>query len=162
MTITTMDDLFVDTLKDIYYAEKQILGALPKMVKKADSLELQQALEKHRKETEGQIERIEQIFDQLKLAKRGKKCEAIEGILREAEEVMGEIKSETVLDAGIVGSAQTVEHYEIARYGALIAWGKELGLKDAIPLLQETLEQEKNADATLTKIAQSAVNKKAA
>jgi ferritin-like metal-binding protein YciE len=147
MTIKTMEDLFVETLKDIYYAEKHILKALPGMVKKAGSRKLKEALETHRKETEGQVDRLDQMFKLFDIAPRGKKCEAIEGILTEA---------------GMIGSAQAVEHYEIARYGTLVAWAKQLGRNDAIRLLEANLEQEKKADRLLSEIAESAVNKKAA
>jgi ferritin-like metal-binding protein YciE len=162
MTISTMDDLFAETLKDVYYAEKQILKALPEMVKKAHGSKLKQALENHRRETEGQIERLETIFDQLDMKASGRKCDAIEGIIAEAKEQMSEIEDENVLDAGMIGNAQAVEHYEISRYGTLIEWAKCLGREDAVELLEETLEQEKNADTLLTEIAQSSINKKAA
>jgi ferritin-like metal-binding protein YciE len=157
-----MDDLFVETLKDIYYAEKQILKALPTMVKKANGSDLKKALETHRKETEGQVERLEEVFGILDTAARGKKCEAIEGIIAEAKEHMDEIEDELVLDAGMIGSAQAVEHYEISRYGTLIAWAKQLGHEDAANLLDQNLAQEKHADELLTKIAESSVNRKAA
>jgi ferritin-like metal-binding protein YciE len=121
MTVKTMDDLFAETLKDIYYAEKHILKALPGMVRKASSEKLKRALEDHRQETEGQIDRIEQVFKLIDMPARGKKCEAIEGILAEAKEHMEDIKDPEVLDAGMIGSAQAVEHYEITRYGTLIA-----------------------------------------
>lgn len=162
MTIKTMEALFVETLKDIYYAEKHILKALPSMVKKAASRELKEALETHRKETEGQVDRLDQVFKLFDLAPRGKKCEAIEGILAEAKEHMAKIEDPEVLDAGMIGSAQAVEHYEITRYGTLIAWAKQLGRDDAVGLLQANLEQEKKADQLLSEIAESAVNQKAA
>jgi ferritin-like metal-binding protein YciE len=127
MPIKTMDDLFIETLKDIYYAEKHILKALPRMVKKAGVPELKKALETHHKETEGQIRRLEEAFKLVDRPARGKKCDAIEGILAEAKEQMEEIEDEHVLDAGMIGSAQAVEHYEITRYGTLIAWAKQLG-----------------------------------
>jgi ferritin-like metal-binding protein YciE len=138
------------------------MEALPSMVKKADGSELKEALETHRKETEGQVERLEQVFKLCETAARGKKCDAIEGILAEAKEHMGEIKNETVLDAGIIASAQAVEHYEITRYGTLIAWAKQLGMDQAAELLEQTLEEEKHADELLTKIAESSANQKAA
>jgi ferritin-like metal-binding protein YciE len=162
MAIKTMEDLFVETLKDIYYAEKHILKALPTMVKKASDKELKKALETHRKETEGQVQRLEKVFKLLDTPARGKKCDAIEGILTEAKEHMGEIEDEEVLDAGMIGSAQAVEHYEITRYGTLIAWAKRLGHGDAANLLEENLAQEKHADELLTEIAESSVNQKAA
>lgn len=162
MTVKTMEDLFVETLKDIYYAEKQILKALPGMIDKAGDAKLKDALETHRQETEGQVERLEQVFGLMDVTARGKKCDAIEGILAEAKEHMSEIEDAMVLDAGMIGSAQAVEHYEITRYGSLIAWAQQLGRDDAAELLQSNLEQEKHADALLTKIAKSRVNRAAA
>jgi ferritin-like metal-binding protein YciE len=161
MSVKTMDDLFVATLKDIYYAEKQILKALPGMVKKATGPELKKALETHRKETEGQVDRLDQVFKTLDVAARGKKCDAIEGIIAEAKEHMEEIEDKQVLDAGMIGSAQAVEHYEICRYGTLIEWAKDLGHNDAVGLLQQNLEEEKNADRLLSQIAKSSSNRKA-
>jgi ferritin-like metal-binding protein YciE len=161
VSVKTMNDLFVTTLKDIYYAEKQILKALPTMVKKANGQELKDALDAHRKETERQVERLDQAFKMLDVPARGKKCEAIEGIIDEAKEHMEEIKDERVLDASMISSAQAVEHYEICRYGTLIEWAKDLGLDDAVPLLQQNLEEEKNADKLLSKIARSSSNQKA-
>jgi ferritin-like metal-binding protein YciE len=158
MSIKTMDDLFVATLKDIYYAEKQILKALPGMVKKAKGGELKKALETHRQETEGQVERLDQVFKMLNVPARGKKCEAIEGIIDEAKEHMEEIEDEQVLDAGMISSAQAVEHYEICRYGTLIEWAKDLGHEDAIRLLQQNLDEEKNADRLLSQIAKISAN----
>ena len=161
MSVKTMDDLFVATLKDIYYAEKQILKALPAMVKKAGGPELKDALETHRQETEGLVDRLEQVFKMLDVPARGKKCDAIEGIISEAKEHMEEIEDEQVLDAGMIGSAQAVEHYEICRYGTLIEWAKDLGHKDAVSLLQKNLDEEKNADKLLSQIARSSSNRKA-
>ena len=162
MSVQSMEDLFVETLKDIYYAEKHILKALPAMVKKAESAELKEALETHRKETEGQVDRLDQVFKLCDTAARGKKCDAIEGILAEAKEHMAEIKNDNVLDAGIIASAQAVEHYEITRYGTLIAWAKRLGMNEAAGLLEQTLKEEKHADELLTKIAEGSANQKAA
>lgn len=162
MTVKTMEDLFIDTLKDIYDAEKHILKVLPSMVKKATSKELKDALGTHRQETKGQVDRLDQVSQLFDLTPRGKKCEAIEGIVAEAEEHMEEIGDPEVLDAGMIGSAQTVEHYEITRYGTLIAWAKQLGRDGAIQLLETNLEEEKHADKLLTKIAEAAVNEKAA
>jgi ferritin-like metal-binding protein YciE len=162
MAVKTMEDLFVETLKDIYYAEKQILKALPGMVKKAGAKELKTALDNHRQETEGQVERLEKVFKLFDVAARGKKCEAIEGIIAEAKEHMEDIEDREVLDAGMIGSAQAVEHYEITRYGTLIAWAKQLGRDEAIELLEANLEEEKKADMLLTKIAEAAVNQRAA
>ena len=160
MTVKTMDDLFVATLKDIYYAEKQILKALPTMVKKANGPELKEAFETHRQETEGQVERLDRVFKMLDLPARGKKCEAIEGIIGEAKEHMEEIEDSQVLDAGMIGSAQAVEHYEMCRYGTLIEWARDLGHNDAIKLLQQNLDEEKHADKLLSQIAKSS-NRKA-
>src|SRR5579863_272236 len=156
-----LSELFVDTLKDVYYAEKQIYKSLPKMAKAANSDQLRAAFEKHHDETEGQIERLEQIFEQIGKPARGKKCDAIEGILDEGTEIMDEYKGEPALDAGLLAAAQAVEHYEISRYGTLKAWARELGLNDAVRLLDQTLDEEKKTDATLTKIAEAAVNQQA-
>jgi ferritin-like metal-binding protein YciE len=162
MTVKTMEDLFVETLKDIYYAEKHILKALPGMVKKAGAKQLKDALETHRKETENQVDRLEQVFKLFDVSPRGKKCEAIEGIIAEAKEHMEDIEDPEVLDAGMIGAAQAVEHYEITRYGTLIAWAKQLGKDDAIELLQANLDEEKHADELLSEIAEATVNQKAA
>jgi ferritin-like metal-binding protein YciE len=153
-----LNDLFVDTLKDIYFAEKKILKALPKMQRAATSEKLAQAFETHREETEGQIERLEQVFDILGKAARGKTCEAIEGIIAEAEEIMDEFKGTKALDAGLISSAQAVEHYEITRYGTLHRWANELGMKEAAQLLNTTLQQEWKTDESLTKLADASVN----
>jgi len=157
-----LNDLFLDTLKDIYYAEKQIYKSLPKMAKAANSDQLRQAFEKHHQETEGQIERLEQIFELIDKPARGKKCDAIEGILDEGNEIMDEYKGAPALDAGLLAAAQAVEHYEISRYGTLKAWATKLGNKEAVKLLDATLSEEKKTDETLTRIAMSAVNAEAA
>jgi ferritin-like metal-binding protein YciE len=157
-----LEDLFTDTLKDIYFAEKQILRALPKMAQQAESPELKQAFETHLDETEGQVERLNQVFEQLGRPARGKTCEAIMGIIDEAKEIMQEFKGAEALDAGLAASAQAVEHYEIARYGALKTWARELGMNDAVKLLDETLQEEIKADQLLTKLATSTINQKAA
>jgi ferritin-like metal-binding protein YciE len=157
-----LNDLFLDTLKDIYYAEKQILKSLPKMAKGANSDDLRAAFEKHEGETEGQIERLEQIFELLGKPARGKKCDAIEGILDEGKEIMDEYKGATALDAGLLAAAQAVEHYEISRYGTLKSWAGKLGMNQAVRLLDQTLNEEKKTDDTLTKIAETAVNAEAA
>lgn len=162
MSVKTMEDLFVETLKDIYYAEKQILKALPGMVKKAGDSKLKEALETHRQETEGQVDRLEKVFKLMDVPARGKKCDAIEGIIAEAKEHMQEIEDPEVLDAGMIGSAQAVEHYEITRYGTLIAWAKQMRRDDAIELLEANLEEEKHADKLLTALAEAVVNRKAA
>jgi ferritin-like metal-binding protein YciE len=157
----TLDELFHDTLKDIYYAEKKILSSLPKMAKAAQSPELKAAFEKHEKETDGQIDRLEKVFEIIEAPARGKKCDAIEGILDEGKEIMDEYKGSPALDAGLLAAAQAVEHYEISRYGTLKAWAEKLGLDQAVSLLNETLQQEKKTDADLTKIAERAVNAEA-
>lgn len=162
MADKTLDELFLDTLKDIYYAEKQILKALPKMAKAAQSDKLRAAFEKHHDETEGQIDRLEKIFELLGKAARGKKCDAIEGILDEAKEIMDEYAHTSALDAGLLAAAQAVEHYEISRYGTLRAWAAKMGNKEAVQLLDQTLGEEKKTDETLTRIAETAVNYQAA
>jgi ferritin-like metal-binding protein YciE len=156
-----MNDLFLHTLKDIYYAEKQILRSMPKMMKEATTQEFKQALEKHREETEGQIDRLELVFELCDMAPRGVRCEAIDGIIAEAKDVMDEVEDDLVRDAGMLAAAQTVEHYEIARYGTLIAWAQQMGMKDAQKLLQQNLEEEKRTDQLLTKIAEQSLNKQA-
>lgn len=154
--------LFLDTLKDIYYAEKQIYKALPKMAKAANSGQLRAAFEKHHDETEVQIERLEQIFESLGKPARGKKCDAIEGILDEGTEIMDEYNGEPALDAGLLAAAQAVEHYEISRYGTLKNRASQLSMKDAVKLLDQTLAEEKKADDALSKLATTAVNAEAA
>src|SRR3954465_10967356 len=157
-----LNKLFLDTLKDIYFAEKQILKALPKMAKAATSDKLRAAFEKHHDETEGQVERLEQIFELLDKPARGKTCDAIMGILDEGKEIMDEYKGTSSLDAGLLAAAQAVEHYEISRYGTLQSWAAKLSMKDAVRLLGQTLAEEKKTDETLTKIADTAVNAEAA
>ena len=157
-----LNDLFLDTLKDIYFAEKQILKALPKMAKAATSDQLTAAFEKHAGETEGQIERLEQIFELLEKPARGKTCDAIMGILDEGKEIMDEYKGTQALDAGLISAAQAVEHYEIARYGTLATWAKQLGHTDALNLLLATLSEEEATDESLSKLAVTAVNLAAA
>jgi ferritin-like metal-binding protein YciE len=161
MSVETMDDLFLDTLKDIYYAEKQILKALPGMVRKAETQKLKKTLETHRMETEGQIERLDQVFELIGEKARGKKCPAMDGIIAEAKEHMSEIEDELVRDAGIIAAAQAVEHYEICRYGTLVSWAELLGHTKAARLLQQTLKEEKNADALLSNLAENLVNQQA-
>ena len=157
-----LNDLFLDTLKDIYYAEKQILKALPKMAKAASSEKLRAAFEKHHGETEGQVERLEQIFELIDKPARAKTCEAIQGILDEGKEVMDEYKGSEALDAGMLAAAQAVEHYEISRYGTLKQWAQQLGMREAVRLLDETLQEEKKTDEALTSLAEAAVNLAAA
>jgi ferritin-like metal-binding protein YciE len=157
-----LKDLFADTLKDIYFAEKQILRALPKMAREAESPELKHAFETHRNETEGHVERLNEVFELIGQRARGKTCEAILGIIDEAKEIMEEFKGAQALDAGLASSAQAVEHYEIARYGTLKTWARQLGLNDAAKLLDDTLQEEIKTDQLLTKLATSTVNRKAA
>jgi ferritin-like metal-binding protein YciE len=157
----SLDELFHDTLKDIYFAEKKILSTLPKMEKAAQSPELKKAFKKHHEETEGQVERLEQVFEEIDKKPQGKTCAAIVGITDEGAEIMSEYKGSPALDAGLLAAAQAVEHYEISRYGTLRTWAEELGLKRAAELLEETLEEEKATDVTLTKIAESVVNQEA-
>jgi ferritin-like metal-binding protein YciE len=157
-----LDDLFLETLKDIYYAEKQILRALPKMAKNAQSPELKQAFEAHKQETEGHVERLQQIFEMLDKPARGKTCDAILGIIEEGKEIMEDFAGSQALDAGLVGAAQAVEHYEIARYGTLKAWAGQLGMKDAVALLDATLQEEMKTDKLLSGLARQPINAKAA
>lgn len=154
----TLDDLFEETLKDIYYAEKKLLTALPKMAKAAQSEELAKAFEKHLTETEGQVARLDKIFQLIDKPARGKKCEAIEGLVDEGKEIMKEFKGSPALDAGLLAAAQAVEHYEISRYGTLKTWAQQLGLSQAVRLLDETLKEEKKTDEALTQLAESLVN----
>lgn len=162
MAVKSMNDLFLTTLRDIYYAEKQIYKTLPKMAKHASSPDLKRAFETHRDQTDRQIERLESVFEQLGVSPRALRCEAMDGILAEGKEFMEDVSDKDLCDAGMIASAQTVEHYEIARYGTLIAWAERLGLGDASKLLQETLEEEKETDRLLTKLAKEQVNEKAA
>jgi len=157
----TLDDLFEDTLKDIYYAENKILKALPKMAKAAQSDDLRAAFERHLKETEGHVSRLEKVFKLIDATPKGKKCEAIEGIIDEGAEIMKEFKGAPALDAGLVSAAQAVEHYEIARYGTLKRWAEQLDLNEATRLLDATLAEEKNTDETLTELADSMINEQA-
>jgi ferritin-like metal-binding protein YciE len=157
-----LNDLFLGTLKDIYFAEKQILRNLPKMAKAADSDELRQAFQTHRDETDTQIERLEQVFEMLGKPARGKTCEAIQGIVEESKEVIKDFDGSEALDAGLLAAAQAVEHYEISRYGTLRTWATQLGTTDAAKLLEQTLEEEKKTDELLTRLAEAAVNQKAA
>ncbi|MGF6233870.1 ferritin-like metal-binding protein YciE [Inquilinus ginsengisoli] len=158
----TLNDLFHDTLKDIYYAEKQILKALPKMAKAAQAPELTAAFQKHLTETEGQIERLEKVFELIGKRPQGKPCEAILGILDEGKEIMEEFKGAVALDAGLVAGAQAVEHYEMARYGTLKTWATTLGLPEAAKLLDQTLQEETRTDQLLTQLGDRGLNKKAA
>jgi ferritin-like metal-binding protein YciE len=153
-----LNDLFRETLKDIYFAEKKILAALPKMAKAAQSPELRKAFEKHRRETEGQVERLEQVFGLIDAKPQGKTCDAIMGIVKEGEGVMAEYKDSPALDAALLAVAQAVEHYEMSRYGTLKTWAGELGIERAVKLLEATLQEEKKTDAALTQLAVTVIN----
>ena len=157
----TLDQLFHDTLKDIYFAEKKILATLPKMAKAARATELKKAFEKHRGETEGHVARLERVFAAIDKKPQAKKCDAIVGITDEGSEIMKEYKGSPALDAGLLAAAQAVEHYEISRYGTMKTWAQELGLDDVVRLLNQTLDEEKRTDATLTEIAKAVVNQQA-
>ena len=162
MSLKSIDDLFLHGVKDLFYAEKKLVQTLPKMAKKATSAELKQAIEQHLGETQDQVERLERIFALLDETPRGKKCPAMDGLIEEGKEVMEEAEDDDVLDAGMLAAAQAVEHYEIARYGTLIAWGEELGMSEAVQLLKESLKEEKNADKLLSSLAEGNLNRKAA
>ena len=157
----TLEDLFLDGLKDIYFAEKRILKALPKMSKGAESEELTAAFEKHRLETEGQVERLEQVFELIGEEAKGKTCPAINGILQEGSDILEEYKGAPALDAGLVSAAQAVEHYEIARYGTLVAWAEKLGRNEVVELLTASLDEEVATDEALTSLGESSVNDRA-
>jgi ferritin-like metal-binding protein YciE len=157
----TLDDLFIHFLQDVYYAERQLLKALPKMAKSAQEPALKEAFTAHREETVHQIERLEQVFDHIGKRPRGIPCEAIKGLIEEAEEVLDETEVGAVRDAGLVACGQAVEHYEMARYGALIAWAQAGGHKEVVSLLQQTLDEEKKADRLLNDLAMKQVNKRA-
>jgi len=160
--IKTLDDIYVHQLQDIYYAEQQITKALPKMISKATDPKLKQGFETHLNETQGQIKRLEQVFEMHGLKPKAVDCPAIDGIIKEANETAGEIGDKEVLDAALLASAQAVEHYEITRYGTLIAWAKQLGRDDCAKVLQQTLDEEKATDQKLTAMAESKINRKAA
>jgi ferritin-like metal-binding protein YciE len=160
--IKTLDDLFVHQLRDIYYAEKQIVQALPEMIEKAKDPGLKQGFEAHLGETKNHVKRLEQVFKMHGVEAKGVECPAIDGIIEEADEIAGEVDDKKVLDAALIAAAQAVEHYEITRYGTLIAWAKQLGRPDCASVLQETLEEEKAADSKLTSLAERDVNVKAA
>lgn len=161
MAVQSMEELFLHGLQDIYYAEKQILEALPKMAKAVDSESLREAMETHLEETREQVKRLEQVFKNCGEKAKGEKCPGIEGLIKEGEKVMKETKDPQVRSAALLAGAQAVEHYEIARYGTLIAWAKMLGHEESVELLEETLDEEKNADRILTEIAESEVNEEA-
>ena len=160
--IKTFDDLFVHTLQGIYYAEKQILKALPKMIEKASSAQLKNGLESHRKETETHVKRVEQVFEMHGAKAKAVDCPAIDGILKESNEIVADIADKEVLDAAIIAAAQAVEHYEITRYGTLVEWAKQLGRPDCASVLEQNLSEEKAADKKLTSLAEGGINRKAA
>jgi ferritin-like metal-binding protein YciE len=162
MSEKMLSDLFYDTLKDIYFAERQILKSLPKMAKAAKSAELRQAFLTHRDETEVHVERLQQVFEIVGKRAQGKTCEAIKGILEEGDEIIEDYEGSEALDAGLVAGGQAVEHYEMSRYGTLKTWATQLGMKDAAALLDQTLQEEKKTGALLSKLAQSSVNTKVA
>jgi ferritin-like metal-binding protein YciE len=157
----TLDDLFHETLKDIYFAEKKILTALPKMAKAAQNEDLKAAFTEHREQTQGHVERLDQVFGMIDKRPQGKNCPAIIGIIEEGEEIIEEYEDSPALDAGLLASAQAVEHYEITRYGTLRTWAEELGLKEAVTLLQTTLDEEEETDVKLTELAEDVVNQEA-
>ena len=159
--IKTMDDLFVHTLRDIYYAEKRIVKSLPNMIDKATNSDLRDTLSEHLDETNGHVGRLEEVFRLHGVEAKAVTCPAIDGIIEEAEEISGDVADKSVLDAAIISSAQAVEHYEITRYGTLAAWARELGRQDCAMILEETLEEEKEADAKLSALAESRVNAQA-
>ncbi|ALV27594.1 YciE/YciF ferroxidase family protein [Pannonibacter sp. Q-1] len=161
MKTKTLEDLFMDLLKDVYYAERKILKALPKMARGANSPELSTAFEKHHDETQTHVERLQEVFDILGKPARGKTCQAIEGILEEGEDVLESFKGSPALDAGLIASAQAVEHYEISRYGTLRNWAELLGQREIAKILQDTLNEEEATDGKLTKLAEGSLNKAA-
>ena len=160
--IKSLDDLFVHTLQDIYYAEQQITKALPKMIAKATDPKLRQAFETHLKETEQQIKMVEQVFRMHGHDPKGVTCPAIDGIIDEAQDIAGDIEDPQVLDAALLAAAQAVEHYEITRYGSLKTWAQELGMNDAAKLLDQNLQEEKKTDQLLTQLAEARASKKVA
>jgi ferritin-like metal-binding protein YciE len=160
--IETMDDLFVHTLRDMYYAEKKIIQALPEMIEKATDPQLKQGFQTHLAETENQVNRLDRVFQLHGKEPSGVDCPAIDGIIEEADDVAGEVEDKSVLDGALIAAAQAVEHYEIARYGTLVAWANQLGRSDCATLLQQNLDEEKATDKKLTAMAESRVNRQAA
>jgi len=160
--IKTFDDLFVHQLQDIYYAEQQLVKALPKMADKATDKQLKQGFLDHLEQTKGHVARLEQVFKMHNAEAKAVNCPAIDGIIKEANETAGEVEDKEVLDAALINAAQAAEHYEINRYGTLVAWAKRLGRPDCASILQQTLEEEKAADQKLTKMAESGINARAA
>lgn len=159
--IKSMEDLFLHSLQDVYYAENQIIKALPKLIEKSNNRELSAGLRQHLRETEHQVERLQQVFEKLGETPKGVDCPAIDGLIKEADEVAGEVDDKKVLDAAIIGSAQAVEHYEISRYGTLIAWAEELGHDNVVSLLNANLKEEKATDKKLNRLAEGGVNRRA-
>src|SRR5437868_1995484 len=157
--IKTMGDLFVHTLRDIYYAENQIVKALPDMIEKATDPQLKQSFQTHLTETKGHVKRVEEVFKMHGVEVKGVTCPAIDGIIEEANDVAGEVDDKQVLDAALIAAAQAVEHYEIARYGTLVAWAKQLGRSDCASVLQQNLEEEKAVDKKLTQMAEASINR---
>ena len=157
-----INDLFVHTLRDIYYAEKQIVKSLPEMIEKANNPQLKQGFQTHLRESENHVKRLDQVFELIGKQAQGVDCPAIDGIIEEAEDVAGEVQDKTVLDAALIAAAQAVEHYEMTRYGTLIAWAKQMGHNNAVTLLNQTLEEEKATDKKLTQMAESQINRRAA
>jgi ferritin-like metal-binding protein YciE len=155
------EELCLNFLRDVYYAERQILKALPKMAKAAQNEQLRQAFIKHRDETEQHVERLQHVFEKLGTRARGQTCEAINGIIEEGEEIVGEFEKGAVLDAALLANAQAVEHYEIARYGTIVAWAEAAGQTDVVKLLQQTLDEEHKTNELLTKLACDEINQKA-
>jgi ferritin-like metal-binding protein YciE len=160
--IKSMNDLFVHTLRDIYYAENQIVKSLPDMIEKATDPQLKQGFQTHLRETQNHVKRLEQVFQLVGMKASGVDCPAIDGIIEEANDVVGEVEHKFVLDAALIAAAQAVEHYEMTRYGTLIAWAKQLGRNDCVSLFQQTLDEEKATDKKLTSMAEAQVNRKAA
>jgi ferritin-like metal-binding protein YciE len=160
--IKSLDDLFVHTLQDIYYAENQITKALPKMIEKATDSQLKQSFQTHLTEAQNQIKRLERVFEMHGKKPKGVDCPTIDGLIKEANEVAGDVADKQVLDAALIASAQAVEHYEIARYGTLIAWAEQLGRSDCAGVLRQNLDEEKATDKKLTAMAESKINRKAA
>ena len=161
MAEKTLKDLFYDGLKDIYYAERAILKALPKMARGAQDEQVKAAFQKHKEETQGHVERLQQVFEIIGKRAQGKTCPAIDGIIEEGEEMLDEFKGQPAIDAALVSAAQAVEHYEIARYGTLRRWAETLGMNDAAKLLNQTLDEEAATDEALSQIAESSVNERA-
>jgi ferritin-like metal-binding protein YciE len=161
MATKTMNDLLMNVMQDVYYAERQILKALPKLAKASENQELKNALMHHREETQGQVERLQKAFDALGKRARGQTCEAINGLIEEGEEVVEEFPEGTIRDAGILACAQAVEHYEMARYGTIVAWAKAIGADEVAKLMHETLEEEKKADTLLNQLAKKEINQQA-